>query len=253
MGKTCPQCGAQLPEAAAVRAARTSAAAVISLILGIFAIVPFIGFFSGIAAIFLGIAALREINRRQDRLTGKGWAKAGIIVASVLIILHLMAAIPSFLDAQLRSKVAVVKSDIVLLAKTLESYAADNSAYPPITSLPQPGNKWQGTAELSRLTTPFAYITQLPKDPFSLNKEQFYVFVNLKPGLSPIPEEKCRPLFEQFGAWVLAGAGPDEDLDLDLLSIADDRSGATFCNTVYDPTNGNISGGDILISRKVFD
>lgn len=65
--------------------------------------------------------------------------RSGYTLIELLFCFSLIAvlgaiAIPNFLLAQVRSKVAVAKSDLALLSVGLESYYVDYGAYPPSTS-----------------------------------------------------------------------------------------------------------------------
>lgn len=100
-----------------------------------------------------------------------------LIVVAIIAILAAIA-VPNFLDAQVRSKVARAKSDMRTLALAVESYYGDNNAAPlsPENPLSVSGSNWwwislgSGEARLAgwelRLTSPVAYITKTPKDPF---------------------------------------------------------------------------------------
>ena len=58
----------------------TSGKAIVSLILGVFSLLCC---FAGILAIILGIQGLRETNRSDGRVTGRGLAIAGIVLGSI--------------------------------------------------------------------------------------------------------------------------------------------------------------------------
>jgi len=81
-----------------------------------------------------------------------------LIVVAIIAILAAIA-VPNFLEAQVRSKVSRCKSDLRSLATALEAYRTDNNNYP-----------WGDTTTvygLAFLTSPIAYITSLPVDPFA--------------------------------------------------------------------------------------
>ena len=81
-----------------------------------------------------------------------------LIVVAIIAILAAIA-VPNFLEAQVRSKVARVKADIRSAATALEAYRVDYQDYP-----------LEGILYLEyvyQLTTPVAYITSVAlKDPF---------------------------------------------------------------------------------------
>ena len=120
-----------------------------------------------------------------------------LIVVAIIAILAAIA-IPNFLEAQTRSKVSRVKSDMRSCSIALESFSIDHNFYPPdgfwlmndwgqvIGAMPwvdthctpwfTPQTAWDlirgGKLNLWRfdnhlfLTTPVAYLNSIPKDPF---------------------------------------------------------------------------------------
>ena len=100
-----------------------------------------------------------------------------LIVVAIIAILAAIA-IPNFLAAQTRSKVARVKGNMRTSATALESYYVDNNSYPGCY---RRGGGWnQNTFALPIVvTTPIAYITKVPDDIFD-------VFAGVGPGFIPI-------------------------------------------------------------------
>jgi len=98
-----------------------------------------------------------------------------LIVVAIIAILAAIA-VPNFLEAQTRSKVARVKTDQRTLATGLESYAVDYGK-PPMGQ--QESDKWVPShfgldgniskwVNMSRLTTPVAYLASIPLDTFAV-------------------------------------------------------------------------------------
>src|SRR3990172_2493947 len=88
-----------------------------------------------------------------------------LIVVAIIAILAAIA-IPNFLAAQVRAKASRAKAGMRTVATALESYYVDNNEYPPpytAFAAPYSVNNYQVPLEV---TTPVAYITSLPKDPF---------------------------------------------------------------------------------------
>ncbi|MGB9692746.1 MAG: hypothetical protein ACPL7D_11335, partial [Candidatus Sumerlaeaceae bacterium] len=101
------------------------------------------------------------------------------------------------------------------------------------------------------ITTPIAYITSIPTDPFIVNPnvsstwQAFYpryFYTNLD-WFTYVTQPSSPPVIAQmkarYGTWILAGAGPDRDR-LDLAQ-----------HIYYDPTNGTVSNGDIVRSPNI--
>ena len=90
-----------------------------------------------------------------------------LIVVAIIAILAAIA-VPNFLEAQVRSKVARVKADMRTMATAIEEYAVDWNR-PPLDQGESDGfnSSYQTQCQL---TTPIAYITTIPKDPFGDKK-----------------------------------------------------------------------------------
>jgi len=87
-----------------------------------------------------------------------------LIVVAIIAILAAIA-VPNFLEAQVRSKVARVKADLRSLATALEAYMTDYNDYPDYK---HPDGNYAFIQYLPDLTTPVAYLTSVTiRDPFS--------------------------------------------------------------------------------------
>ena len=102
--------------------------------------------------------------------------KRGFTLIELLIVVAIIAilaaiAIPNFIEAQIRSKIARAKADMRSIASGVEAYRVDYSSYPPDSRLMV--NRGVLTAaedniylHLQVITTPVAYMSSVPKDPF---------------------------------------------------------------------------------------
>jgi prepilin-type N-terminal cleavage/methylation domain-containing protein len=220
-----------------------------------------------------------------------------LIVVAILAILASIA-VPNFLEAQVRAKVATVKSDLRTIATGIESYRVDHGQYPEGTDNQNryderiaailgdlaPGYYALVTRDTNgaiaglngfyTLTTPIAYINDMPLDPFAIGKgvKLPYAYRNAK---------------DLANGWILTSVGPDQDLfapdgrgDTDVTNpfstAADGNSPARIGDIneravihalegtggityeeqrrlpeylkllSYDPTNGTLSNGDIF-------
>lgn len=154
-----------------------------------------------------------------------------------LLLIFAVIVIHNLSQAKQIQKIAFVQSDLRTLKEALESYYVDHNIYPPIEkdySLPK------------ALTTPVQYV----KNDFQYNygKDRF--------GLGSLP---LRYFFiENRDLWILQNCGRDEEFDFTIDHINrikdahedDDCSWLDDCK--YDPTNGTISGGDLLRTNKYF-
>ena len=103
--------------------------------------------------------------------------KTGFTLIELLIVVAIIAilaaiAIPNFLAAQTRSKVARVKTDMATLATGIEAYHVDETWYPLYgriaadDSFQYPATQNSATDKMQcisvAITTPIAYITTIP-------------------------------------------------------------------------------------------
>jgi type II secretion system protein G len=91
-----------------------------------------------------------------------------LIVVGIIAILAAIA-VPNFLESQVRAKISRVRSDMRTIAIAVESYAVDNNTYPFVpqtfTDLP---------ARMRQITSPIAYLTTIPADPFARKVDTLY-------------------------------------------------------------------------------
>lgn len=199
-----------------------------------------------------------------------------LIVVAIIAILAAIA-VPNFLEAQVRSKVARAQADMRSIATALEAYCVDNKSYPfsvcPDTGYdPETENLpvlFQSARDtwpfFGALTTPVAYMTSMPLDPFAKpvgdsltgGKTCPYFYFSGH-GIAKYINSP-RNFFSQRSVWCLISLGPN--LDLDTIPDRHNYDTYTFynpkenfhneCNwgSFYDPTNGSTSEGDIYRYR----
>lgn len=87
-----------------------------------------------------------------------------LIVVAIIGILAAIA-VPNFLNAQVRAKIAKVESELKNYDTALEMYRMDNNMYPVFLTFE--GNSiWPVSARLNALTTPISYMSSIGRDPF---------------------------------------------------------------------------------------
>lgn len=103
----------------------------------------------------------------------RAFALVELFVVVCMVALLTVIAVPRFLDADTRSCTASTLSEMRSIAHALESYKTDHGAYPWIVSSPgyhlPAGGTYMGHFRAG-LTTPVAYMSSLPVDPFSATR-----------------------------------------------------------------------------------
>ena len=171
--------------------------------------------------------------------TRKGFTLIELLIVVAIIGILAAIAIPNFLEAQTRSKVARMRAEMTTVRTALEIYAVDHFSYPPG---PPP---FPPFAEVKTylLTTPITYITQVPLDIFNVNPDP-----DPPGGPFAIPGEYIGYLSDTEYApmdrhWLLMSFGPDQagpDYDMNEHGHLE----AVY----YDPSNGTVSRGDIYLT-----
>jgi len=189
-----------------------------------------------------------------------------LIVVAIIAVLAAIA-VPNFLEAQVRGKVARVRADLRGIATAIEAYAADMGDYPR--------NWMYGWGTVSPdLTTPVSYLTGLNiRDPFAnrlydpladqgewQNYTAYYDYERILPlseaeripfGSPWYPSRQAidgpAPAYNEgalrkYGQWRLFSVGPDRKWVIDDLVPSIDIP--------YDPTNGTMSFGNISRTQR---
>lgn len=201
-------------------------------------------------------------------LRTRGFTLIELLIVVAIIAILAAIAVPNFLEAQTRSKVSRVKSDMRSLATALEAYRVDSNKYPPdyqYRLLVTTRDLQSYLPRLIVLTTPVAYITAVPEDLFAvsairrntIHSQPYQVPYGSGRYVRPYSfdyayrimpdgrdEEQVTPglwLLRISRAsnvmWALRSVGPDL-----IATVLGDTSPAA---TSYDPTNGTLSNGDV--------
>ncbi len=169
-----------------------------------------------------------------------------LIVVAIIGILAAIA-VPNFLNAQVKAKIARVEADMRSLATAIESYNIDNNHYPWFDGYDFPRRYHSITYRLIPLTTPVSYIGTLNlQDPFlEVQGAQGYGDEVPRFSYNYRNHEFFKPDMA-FKVWVLNSLGPDKSPNKGLQTefwarglVSEDMV------TIYSPTNGLVSAGDM--------
>jgi len=103
------------------------------------------------------------------RLSG-GFTLIELLIVVAIIGILAAIAVPNFLNAQIRAKISRCTSDMKTLETALEMYRMDNNDYPTCDQPRVRGyfDHWHpNEIRFYRMTTPVAYISSVPRDPFT--------------------------------------------------------------------------------------
>jgi len=204
-----------------------------------------------------------------------------LIVVAIIAILAAIA-VPNFLEAQTRAKVAAAQSNMRTISTGLESYHVDQNRYPAeLGPVQGPAGSYVGQPSLNgygqlrlwgwktappSLSTPVSYLSSLPQDPF---KQGAASTIPPTDGRSFASGDRLdlgfvyldiagwvnfeNPQFERewanstFGRWGLVSLGPDQTYNVPQPTPDNSRQ------WVYDPTNGTVSSGIIVRTQNQVD
>lgn len=172
-------------------------------------------------------------------MSGKrGFTLIELLIVVAIIGILAAVAVPNFLSAQLKATIGRVDSDFHAIRTAFEMYRLDQNNYPD----------WSlGWARSwAKLSTPIAYLSIAPNDPFQpklqgqwVNGHNWYEFSVCKERMAMTAVLNAKGTFDNF---VIASLGPDKEDD--TINIGDYPNSGKFLP--FQMSNGLRSDGDLL-------
>ncbi len=226
---------------------------------------------------------LLHLLRSRRRKIGFTLIELLIVIAIILILISI--ALPNFIEARLRAQVTKAKGEIHSMRTAFEMYNNDWKVYPRGCITGYRGNagdlctdNWGFVAEL--LTTPIKYLKQKYDDLFAIDysvlgstgnnnpagsnyvkyrttkrKQYFEGYPSEQKGIIPTKLKADNPIWTFYiqanrstynsKQYLISSLGPDHDEDV-LPYYGMTVSGYRPGDENYSPTNGTVSGGDLM-------
>ena len=177
--------------------------------------------------------------------TDRGFTLIEILIVVAIIGILAAIAVPNFLNARIRAKVGRARAELRSIRTAMETYRLDNNQYLQRGSVNR-------RDELALLTTPIAYLSFIPLDPFSdplhhsddssiILHGGYYVFENFDQEpefVNGVP--LYRDAWKKGAKYSVLSVGPD--------GSEGHNNGGPYNIFHYNSSNGILSAGDIVFT-----
>ena len=205
---------------------------------------------------------------KQGKGGSRGFTLIELLIVVAIIAILAAIAVPNFLEAQVRAKCSRVRTDLRTLAVAQEAYYTDWNSYTDLDK----GDNIDNLRGWRQLTTPVAYVTTIPPDPFGEARnlgsgarvDPCYELGSGALGEGPAGLNNVRGMIRPSDSYEMSGYGPDH-IDQTMagggvnqyrwnewnypwmdIPANDPAAIREALSLLYDPTNGTVSGGNIF-------
>lgn len=186
--------------------------------------------------------------RRSICSSKSGFTLIELLIVIAIILILIAIALPNFLEAQIRAKVARGQGDLRSIASALQAYQLQYKKYLNLYQTMRWGPRYDPNSITSHrllpLTSPIKFMNSIPPEVFDLSRQI--------PGYqADTYAYGSQSSYDAAGVFWRAHFDPKMKYQYSIRSIGPDRQ----CNDLetiypdlllpYSPTNGTVSRGDI--------